>query len=397
MCKAIIIGGGIGGLTAAIALEQAGLEAHVYERVAELREVGAGISLWANAVRALKVLGLADSLSAHGWSPLRGTLRTSTGEILTSSQSHHTADAGVTVGALHRADLLRLLREAVDDARVHVGRECVRVSSDHGAVTAHFADGSAAAGDVLIGADGLHSVVRAAVHTTAPPRYAGYTAWRGVVEFTAPAAASESWGRGQRFGIVPLNDGRVYWFATKNAPEHDRDPVGTVKTRLIDRFHGWHTPIEALLDATPESAILRNDIYDRDPDGPWTADRVTLLGDAAHPMTPNLGQGACQAIEDAVVLAACLAQSVDVETALHWYQVRRLPRTRRIVLLSRRIGQLAQWEQPLACWLRTQAMRAAPSWMNERQIRSILDEQILTDEELAVWPGVPRNPQATRG
>lgn len=278
MCKAIIIGGGISGLTAAIALEQAGLEAHVYERVAELREAGAGISLWANAVRALKVLGLADSLSAHGWSPLRGTLRTSTGEILMSSQSHHTADAGVTVGALHRADLLRLLREAVDDARVHVGRECVRVSSDHGAVTVHFADGSAAAGDVLIGADGLHSVVRAAVHTTAPPRYAGFTAWRGVVEFTTPAAASESWGRGQRFGIVPLNDGRVYWFATKNAPEHDRDPVGTVKTRLIDRFHGWHTPIEALLDATPESAILRNDIYDRDPDGPWTADRVTLLG-----------------------------------------------------------------------------------------------------------------------
>ena len=377
----VIIGGGIGGLATAVALAKVGIEASVYERVAELREVGAGISLWANALRMLDILGLAHSLRAHGWSPIRTDIRTAAGAILVPGASDERAHADVMVGAMHRADLLTVLRSAVDDAHVHLSRECTAVRSDGRGVTAEFADGHCVTADLLVGADGLHSVARRAVHDGAPPAYAGYTAWRSVVPFDGPAPGGESWGCGQRFGIVPLNDGRVYWFATRNAPEHEREPAEAVKPMLMNLFRGWHAPIEALLDATPASAILRNDLYDREPLSSWVAGRVALLGDAAHPMTPNLGQGACQAIEDAVVLAACLARSDGIDAALRHYQARRLPRTRRLLLLSRRIGRIAQWESPFACSLRNAVIRSMPTSMTERQVRSIVDQPILTDDE----------------
>jgi 2-polyprenyl-6-methoxyphenol hydroxylase-like FAD-dependent oxidoreductase len=209
-----------------------------------------------------------------------------------------------------------------------------------------------------------------------------------VVDLASPPdAVGESWGRGRRFGIVPLNDGRVYWFATANAAEHGRDPAGQLKLRLFNAFRGWHAPIEAIIAATPESAILRNDIYDRDPLSRWTHGHVTLLGDAAHPMTPNLGQGACQAMEDAVVLAACLSGTRDVDAALRHYEARRIPRTSRIVLASRRIGDMAQWENPLACALRNLLVRATPTAIAERQMRSVVEHELLNDAERARLAG----------
>ena len=185
-----------------------------------------------------------------------------------------------------------------------------------------------------------------------------------------------------------MKDGLVYWFATKNAPEHERDPEGHVKQNLMRLFRGWHNSIEALIDATSESAILRNDIYDRDPLLRWTEGRVTLLGDAAHPMTPNLGQGACQAIEDAAVLGACLGSPDSVQSRLRQYQERRIPRTSKIVLTSRRIGEIGQWENPLLCLIRNLAMWAIPASATARQLRSVVSYRALTGTQ----PSRPSHP-----
>jgi len=372
--KAIIIGAGIGGLTTAIALDKAGIEAHVFERAPRLGEVGAGISLWSNATHVLEHLGLADALRAHSVAGIPSEVRDWRGRILSQISADEMRQQSIAVGVLHRQDLLTMLAGAVNPSRLHLDHVCTGFANGPSAVTAQFAGGKSVSADVLIGADGLNSNVRAQLFgSSAPPRYSGYTAWRAVADFTlSQPKACETWGRGQRFGIVPINEQRVYWYATQNAPEGENDSPGALKQDLLQLFHRWHAPIEALLQATPESAILRNDICDRDPLPRWSGGRVTLLGDAAHPMTPNLGQGACQAIEDAVTLASCLANSQNVPASLRDYETRRIPRTSQIVLASRRIGDLAQWENPLACGLRDVALRLTPRQVALRQMTSVV-------------------------
>jgi 2-polyprenyl-6-methoxyphenol hydroxylase-like FAD-dependent oxidoreductase len=369
--RAIIIGGGIGGLAAAVALRQAGIEAVVYERATELREVGAGLILWPNALRALDLLGLAAavrsvSLPAGGSALLSREgarlLDGPTGEML---QRHfHTPAA-----AVHRAELLGVLWQALGEGVVHLGARCTGFRQEKGGVTALFDGGAEAHGDLLIGADGLRSAVRAQMVGAGGLRYAGYTAWRGVAEFRLePDEWFESWGRGERFGAGPLTRGRVYWYATANTPEGAADAPNGRKRELLDRFQDWHAPTTALIEATEETAILRNDIYDRDPLPRWSEERVTLLGDAAHPTTPNIGQGACQALEDAVVLARSLSESADIAAAFRAYEARRLARTRAITMLSRRIGWMAQWQNPAACWLRDRLMASVPASLRRKQM-----------------------------
>lgn len=386
--KAIVIGGGIGGLTAAIALHKAGIEAHAYERAQELREIGAGISLWANAIHALDELGLADAIRAHTLSELHAGFRTWRGTVLSAASNELTKRFAVPIAVMHRADLLAVLASQVSPQHLHLDHECTGFVQDAAGVTARFTNGEAAREDVLIGADGLHSAVRAQLFGGHPPRYAGYTAWRAVARIARPRIVPcESWGPGQRFGIIPLGDGRVYWYATKNLPEGKRDAPGHAKQNLMRLFRGWHDPVEAMIDSTDESAILRNDIYDRDPLPCWSENRVTLLGDSARPMTPNLGQGGCQAIEDAVVLAACLANSDQVNSALRHYQDRRIPRTSSIVLQSRRLGEIAQCENPLLCFVRNAAIRAVPSRIKARQLASVAVYEALTEPERALFAG----------
>jgi 2-polyprenyl-6-methoxyphenol hydroxylase-like FAD-dependent oxidoreductase len=205
-------------------------------------------------------------------------------------------------------------------------------------------------GDLLIGADGLHSAVRAACFGREAPRFGGYTAWRAIARFDiGRLTPGETWGRGRRFGQWGMSGGRAYWYATLTVPEGQGDPPQGRKRGLLDLFRGWHAPIEELIEATDEPAILRNDVYDRLPLPRWSVGAVSLVGDAAHPMMPDMGQGACQAIEDAVVLAACLARTGDVAGAPRASMSCRIPRTSRVVRESRRAGTIAQWSNPLAC------------------------------------------------
>jgi 2-polyprenyl-6-methoxyphenol hydroxylase-like FAD-dependent oxidoreductase len=257
---------------------------------------------------------------------------------------------------IHRADLLRLLAGAVDRRSIHVYVHCVGYRSEPGHIISHFADGHDQQTDLLVGADGLYSVIREQLLGQQPPRYSGYTCWRGVALFedqhVSPGISSETWGRGQRFGMLPIGNGQVFWYATLNCPAGEQGRAGERKARLSRLFGGWREPIERLIEATEEEAILRNDLFDRRPAHHWGSGRVTLLGDAAHPPTPNLGQGACQALEDALFLAGCLAEEREPVAALRAYEARRMKRSAAIIKQSVLVGKIAQWEQPLLCSLR---------------------------------------------
>jgi len=367
----LIAGAGIGGLTAAIALRRAGFDAHVYERAAEIREVGAGITLQANAMLALRTIGLDAVVTAAGRVATKASLQTAAGKILSRIDLQGVErEMGAPAVAIHRATLQELLVSALGREFLHLDGQVAGYEARQDGVTVRLADGRRLEGALLIGADGIRSAVRSQLLGDGEPLYAGYVAWRGVAEpERAPEEVSESWGRGRRFGIVPIENGRVYWFATLNAPAGGRDEPGTVRRRLEDLFAGWHPPIAEMLAATPERAILRNDMLHRLPAGRWGEGRVTLLGDAAHPMTPNLGQGACQAIEDAVALAGCLRDaSGDPVAALRRYEALRIPRANGFVRASLRLGRVAQSENVVVCRLRNALVSLVPSSISRRQL-----------------------------
>jgi 2-polyprenyl-6-methoxyphenol hydroxylase-like FAD-dependent oxidoreductase len=358
--KALVIGGGIGGLACAVALRRVGWETDVFERAPELTEVGAGLSLWRNALAALDRIGLLESLRALGVEGQTGAFRTPSGETLLAMKAATTDTAsGRIILLLHRAELLDVLHRAAGLEDVRLGARCIGLEQVAAAVTARFEDGGEARGDLLVGADGLRSTVRSALFGPVPPRYGGYTAWRALTRFDhARLTPGETWGRGRRFGQWGMTAGRVYWYATESAPEGQGDPTEGRKQGLLNLFRGWHEPVEELIEATDEQAILRNDVYDRPALRRWSVGRATLLGDAAHPMTPDMGQGACQAIEDAVVLADCLSRCAEVAEALRSYESRRIPRTRRVVRESRQAGMIAQWSNPVMCRFREAMLRS---------------------------------------
>jgi len=369
----VISGGGIGGLVAAIALRQRGIDIRLLERAPELCAAGAGITLWMNAMKVLRTLGIADAVAAAGEPVLDADIRTWQGRILTRSLAHELVSKyGELIIALHRTELQRVLLDALGEGVLRLGAECTGFTQDANGVTVRLADGTNERADAFIGADGLQSMVRMALPKAAEPQYAGYTAWRGVIPFHDTPAGFESWGRGQRFGFTPIGRGQAYWFATANTAENSQNAGGN-KAELLLRFGQWHDPIPQAIEHTAETAILRNDIYDLKPREHWGEGRVTLLGDAAHAMTPNLGQGACQAMEDAVVLAECLDQTRDVPEALRAYERVRIPRTTMVSARSHRLGQIGQFENPTAIWLRDRIMGITPVRLQLRQIEPVVE------------------------
>jgi 2-polyprenyl-6-methoxyphenol hydroxylase-like FAD-dependent oxidoreductase len=206
------------------------------------------------------------------------------------------------------------------------------------------------------------------------PRYAGYTAWRGVSTVALePGRLTESWGLGERFGLVDIGGGRTYWFATKNAPEGETDEPTGRKAELQRRFEDWHPPIrDVLAAADDDDRILRNDVYDLPRLPRWSSGRIVLLGDAAHAATPGVGQGAAEALEDAVVLSGLLAQGADVERALNDYEARRRPRVELVQKMSRRADKAAQLASPLGCRLRNAVIRRLPERVQRRQLEALV-------------------------
>jgi 2-polyprenyl-6-methoxyphenol hydroxylase-like FAD-dependent oxidoreductase len=362
----IVVGAGIAGLSAAIALRKRGNEAVVLERAPIVEVVGAGITLFANAMRALDRLGVRDAVAARGAAATRSAILTSDGRELTRVPS----DLLEGTIALHRADLQAELAAASGDLRL--GVEVTAVEQGEDGVVARSTDGNDERGDLLVGADGLGSVVRRAI-ADVPIRYAGYTAWRGVSSVPVePGRLTESWGVGERFGLVDMGRGQTYWFATKNAPEGEPDEPGGRKAEILRRFSGWHEPIAAVVEAADQSAILRNDVYYLEPLPRWSDGRVVLIGDAAHATTPGVGQGAAQAIEDAVVLADRVARSDELETALVEYEAIRRPRAEAVLKMSRRVDKAAQLASPLGWRLRNAMVRRLPERAQRRQLEPLV-------------------------
>lgn len=370
--RVLIIGGNFAGLALAIALRRVGIESAVFERADALRGIDAGLVVQITVMRALQKLGLRNQILTITGQPFETIeLKSPSGKVLASiPQSPLGKELGTPAFIVHRAEYLNILASQLEGTGIiHLNANCTGFEQDKDGVTAHFADGRKERGAVLIGADGIHSVVRKVLLGDEPLRYSGYTAWRAMPTFThpsiIPSILQQGEGRGQIFGIYPAKN-KIYWFAGKKTPAGGRDAPEGCKQELLNLFKGWFEPIEALIEATGESEILRNDVYDRKPVNHWGIGRVTLMGDAAHPTTPTLGQGAGMAIEDAVVLAKELALVTDlsdypsVENALRAYERERIPRTAGIVNESWEIGRRIMWTNPLQCYIRDIFLRLTP-------------------------------------
>ncbi|MEV0164439.1 FAD-dependent monooxygenase [Nonomuraea fuscirosea] len=376
MAKAVVIGGGVGGLAAGVALRRKGWDVTVLERAPMIEPVGSGLAISANALKALDAVGLGDRIRALSAAEGPFGVRRSDGRwMVRATEADADADYGDSVVVLLRATLMEVLLDALGHDRLLLGTAVKDVDADRGAVRTEAGDLDA---DLVVAADGIHSATRRALFPGHPgPAYSGVTAWRGLVPrggLTVPR--SESWGRGTVFGVHLLAGDVVYFYAT------DVLPAGTVhadeREELLRRFGGWHEPIPALLRAADPAMIIRNDIHHQARPLPaFHRGRVALVGDAAHAMTPNLGQGACQAIEDGVVLAHVAGGDLAA------YSAARVERTTKIVQRSMTLCRMSKIRNPAAVWLRDAGLSAAARLSPGLMLRSM--------DELLRWrpPGEP--------
>ena len=384
-----IIGGGIGGLTAALALRARGLDVAVFEQAQVLREIGAGVSIYANAARLLKRVRLNDQLQEIG-SPICGiTLRTSAGEPITTPAGPATPTfskdgQGYNV---HRADFLNVLFGALPKGTVNLDHRCIQLKEESGRVHLSFASGASAEADVVIGADGIRSVVQREIGLQSRPTSEGMMAYRGLIPADRLAWASDLkdpalWlGSGRSFLLYPVARGRlinmVAFVPTDTDSEESWSAPGELKA-LAAEYVGWDKPVQDTINALDET--FRWGIYDRAPLPYWSTGRITLMGDAAHPMVPHVGQGAGQAIEDGFTLAVLLegCRADDVAGRLKLYETLRLERTRKVQALARAAGKLyrSEHQNPSERAQRMREWMAQGTWVFEHDAEKAAAEAL---------------------
>jgi FAD-dependent urate hydroxylase len=373
----IVVGAGMGGLTAALALRQAGNSVELYDRAPVLAPAGAGVSLWSNGIKVLNRLGLGEAVRAIGGPMQQMCYLSKEGGTLTSFSLEPLIQAvGQRPYPVARTDLQRMLLDAVGPERLELGANCVAVEQNGAAATAIFADGHRAAGDVVVGADGTHSIIRSHVlGVKVERRYVGYVNFNGLVAQSDELAPRDAWvtyvGEHKRASMMPVGGGRFYFFF--DVPlERGLPPVASdVAAELAHHFAGWAPPVQRLIERLDPARVTRGEIFDIEPLDRLVRGRVALLGDAAHSTAPDLGQGGCQAMEDAWVLAnVLLTNDLGVEDALLRYEAARRERTRDIILRARKRSNVThgiepdktrEWYEELAREDGTSIMRALAS------------------------------------
>ena len=372
-----IVGAGLGGLTLGIALRRAGFEVRLFERAPALAEVGAGITLWSNALRALDSLDVGAAVRNVGRIAHGGVIALRDGRHLVDTTARDLDALGpvAELRALHRAELQQALFEQLPAGLVQFDARCTGYRVSGGGATLTFVDTKGQEFEqeawLAVGADGIHSAMRAEL-TGDETRYAGYACWRGICHVPPGwgGVGGEIWGVGDRFGVVQLPGERLYWFAVATMPPNSKSAAP--KQELLDRFGGYAFDVPAIIEATHPDAIIFRDIIDRPPTPGWSDGSVTLLGDAAHATTPNLGQGAAMAIESAVVLTRALEASESLREALASYERTRWPRTSWVTKTSFSIGRWAHWEGSWARALRNTLFASLPRSTRLAQVRKLV-------------------------
>lgn len=369
-----IIGGGIGGLTAAIALQQRGVDAQVFEAALELGRVGKGIWLPTNAMLVLDRLGLGGELAARGLELEGIEIHDHKSGLLQRIELNGVKQKfGRTTTSLLRVDLQAALASALAPNSLRLGKRCTEVKQTAKGARVIFEDGSGLTSDVVIGADGVRSKVRDAVAPAARLRYSNQTCYLGVAKYALSEAdlrtVREIWGGKPRFGYSAVASDKVYWFAPYTSEADGPSPTDLTST-LLERYNGFPGPVLDLIRHTPATDILKVDLHDLAPLSTWHSGGVVLLGDAAHAMTPNLGQGGAQAIEDAYVLAQSLAEQPSVGAAFNWYESVRRQKVLRITRTAWWLGQMAHLQSP---WqhVRNTGLKLTPKHVNQRQAEAL--------------------------
>lgn len=361
--KIAIIGGGIAGLTFSICLKCTDYQCNIFEKKDEFGEIGAAISVFPNALQVLKELGLMNEILATSGIVQKIFLKTEKGAILSKTIPKN----DLPVICTHRADLHRVLLNHTT-AGLHSDHTLKTLKHlTNGQIELNFENGHTDIFDAVIGADGIHSVVRQHIINDGEPKFRGYNVWRGVCKTNFDTGyGSETFGKGKRFGIVPVKNGVYGWWSTYNEEfMKDDQPEGS-RQKLIKLFGNWHDPIPELLANTEH--ILKNSLSDRIPKKGWTNGNATLLGDAAHPSTPNLGQGGCMAIEGAYILANAVKNYGISEKAFKRYEELQYPRSKSIVEASLQLGKIGQLENSLAVFFRNLAFKMTPSKLSLKMV-----------------------------
>lgn len=374
-----IIGGGIGGLTLAVALQRKGFSVNVYEEAPQIKPLGAGLALAGNAVKALSEIGISEAVIKAGKVIRKVAIKDQQGRVLNETDSEKISRQFGVVNnfTIHRADLHQILAEHLHEGTLHIGKGCIDFKQNHSAVALYFNDGTSVTTDCVVACDGIQSVFRKKLLPDSLPRYAGYTCWRAVID-NLPGdfdmnETSETWGPGCRFGIAPLSRNRVYWFACVNAKENDHAMRSLKAQDLLTYFGSFHSPIPEIISRTQDDQLIWSDIIDLKPVKQFAFNNIVLLGDAAHATTPNLGQGACMAIEDAATLTNCLLRQGTVKDAFQQFERKRITRTTKIVNGSWSLGKIAQLQSPMLGRLRNAALRLAPSRVTTNQLKFLYD------------------------
>jgi 2-polyprenyl-6-methoxyphenol hydroxylase-like FAD-dependent oxidoreductase len=336
----VVVGAGIAGLATAVALQRLGHRVAILEERTDTT-AGAGISIWPNALAALDEIGLGDAVRASGGRVSAGAMRWRDGSWLRHpSPERITRALGEPLVVVRRTVLMDLLADALTDETIESGCAATELVATSNGVRITLADGTTREADGVVGADGVGSVVARHLNGAMPRRYAGYTAWRGIADYSLdPDLAGETMGAGTEFGHVPLGSEHTYWFGTERSPEGRSAPGGEL-AYLRSKYGDWADPIPALLASTDQDDVVRNDLYDRAEARQWARGSVVLVGDAAHPMRPHLGQGGCQGLEDAAILAHCVEHTDDLPTAFARFAAFRQPRVRPLVRESRLLGEI---------------------------------------------------------